>query len=135
MFARGWIWPPGVSAWLAIVGHDVETPYLLAIADSERAHPTLGSGLSTSRSDVDQIAVNQRRHADEVALLRIGDLLCPKRIPVLGVEREQKAVIRATNDLSVGECSTAVRVQRLVLTWRPRVRPDQVAISAIDSDR
>src|ERR1700688_2834441 len=106
--------------------------HLLAVPDSKRSHPTLRGRLSACRSDVDQIAVNQRRHADEIAFLRIGDLLGPKRMPVLGVERQQKAIIGTADDLSVSERRAAMRVQRFVLAWRPRARPDLVAISAID---
>src|SRR6202008_5027637 len=120
MPAGGWIRSPSVGARLAIGRHDVETPHLLAVVDPERAHPTMRSRLRARRPDIDQIAVNQWRHADEIAFLRIGDLLGPERMTVRGVERQQKAIVVAANDLSVGERRAAVRVGRLVLVWRPR---------------
>jgi len=43
-----------------------------------RSAPTVRSRLSACGTNVDQIAVNQRRHADEKAFLRIGDLFRPK---------------------------------------------------------
>src|SRR4029077_1777706 len=111
-----------------------ETPHLLAVVDPERAHPTMRSSLGARRPDIEQIAVNQWRHADEISLLRIGDLLGPWRMSVRGIERQQKAIIGAANDLSLDERRAAVRVSRLVLARRPRAGPDHVAISAIDSD-
>src|SRR5260370_20563662 len=125
MSGVGWKWPQSVGARLAILCQDVDTPRLLAVIDSERTHPTGRRRLGACRSDVDQIAVNQGRHADEKAFLRIGDLLGPKRMPVLCVERQQKAIISTANDLSLAERRAAMRVHPLLLPLRRRVRPAQ----------
>src|SRR5579862_430643 len=134
MSAGGRIWPPGVGARLPVGGYDIKTPYLLAVVDSERADPTGSGRLSPCRPDVDQVAVHERRHADEVAFLRVGDLLFPNRMALLGIECQQKAIIGTANDLSVGQCRAALSGQHCACVWRPGARPDHMAIRAIDSD-
>src|SRR5258708_12487502 len=134
VFASGWIRPPRVCAGLAVRGPDVEPPHLLAITDSDCANPTARGPLGACRPDVDELSVNQWRHADEVAFLRICNLLGPKRVPVFRIERQQEAISGASNDLSGGECRASLRIHRLVIARRPFVRPDHVAIGAVESD-
>ena len=79
--------------------------------------------------------MNQGRHADEIALLRIGDLFGPDRVAILRIERQEITIAGTANDFAVRERRTAVRRRRLVFMQRVRTRPNHAAVSAIESNR
>jgi len=49
VFACRWIRPPRVGSRLAIFRHDVETPYLLAVADSKRLSKPAAAAIRTAQ--------------------------------------------------------------------------------------
>src|SRR6202041_3956686 len=89
VFAGCGIRPPRVGTGLTILGHDVETPHLFAVPDSKSSHPPLSGCLGACRSDVDQIAMNQGRQADEIAFLRSSGLFGAAPVAILRTARQE----------------------------------------------
>ena len=98
VFAGCRIWPPCRCAGLTVARNDVESPGLLAVPDPECTDPTFRSRFRPRRPDIDEVAVNQRGHADEIAVLRLGDLLGPQLVTVFCIERYQKSISGAADD-------------------------------------
>ena len=75
--------------------------------------------------------MNQGRHADEIALMRIRDLRGPYEVSVFGVESDQEAVSCSANDLSLRQRRPALRVQSFVIAGAPLAGPEHPAIEGV----
>src|SRR5580704_10575083 len=102
MLTRRGIRSPRFCPRLPIRWNDVKSPHLLTIGESKCSHPAARGPLRASWTDVDEITVDERGHADEVAVFGIGNLLGPNEAAILRIERNQEVIRGAANDLAIG---------------------------------
>src|ERR1700722_8599436 len=102
MLTRRGIRPPRIRLRLPIRRNDVKSPNLLTISESKCSHPAARCPLRASWTDIDQITIDERGHADEVAVGGICNLLCPNEVAILRIDRNQEVIRRAANDLAIG---------------------------------
>src|SRR5262249_53545177 len=125
---------PGLSARLVGIGDEIEAPDLLPVLELEGADPVLGAPVGAGRSIDDEVADDERRHAEILALAGIRDLAAPEQRAFLQVDRDQIAVGGAADDAAILERYAAVgRRQHLVLD-APGVGPTLAAGRRIDGD-
>ena len=133
VLARGLV-GPGLRSGLARVGNEIEAPDLLTGGKLEGADPVLRPPVRAGRAVDHQVLVDQRRHAQVLAGLRIGDLLAPEQRALGHVERDQVAVRGAANEASVLQRHAAIGGRKSRTLLLPVVSPALSAGRRVDRD-
>src|SRR5581483_3205723 len=99
---------PGVGADAAWLRHGPEMPQLLAGFCIQRSELAARAAVAAGDAGIDRAFVIKRRRGDGVALLPAADRGLPEELAGFGVERDQRAVELADEDLAFADGNAAI---------------------------
>ena len=97
-----------------------EPPHGLSVLEPKGAYPSRDDHLAHGRADENEVVVDHGSHRDQLALLGLGNLSSPEETPVGGIQSEEVAVCRRSNDASILDGHAAIVEETL-----PFIAPEE----------